>query len=86
MGLFMRGTYRIVEILKKTKAKGFEDVRIGDIIAFEITLAKRGSDKNLNWLRPLVDITNLSTGFTVTKDFSTTVNLLENFEWELEPL
>lgn len=80
--MFMRGTYKITEILKKTKAKGLEDIQVGDVIVFEVILAKRGIDRNFNWLRPTVNVTNLSTGITTEKEFSTVVKLLDSFKWE----
>ena len=82
MDIFLRGTYKILEVLKNTKAKGLEDIHAGDTIAFEIILQKRGSDRNHNWKRPLVHITNVSTGVTTIKEFSTTVKLLESFKLE----
>ena len=47
--MLVKNTYKIVRIIKKTKAKGLEDVLEGDILELSIEFTKRGSDRNYNW-------------------------------------
>ena len=78
--MLVKNSYKIVKILKKTKAKGFEDLQEGDVLKFVIEFKKRGVDNNFNWQRPLVKIKNLRTLNVVYKEFSFITKLLNNFE------
>jgi uncharacterized protein YehS (DUF1456 family) len=80
--ILVQNSYKIVKILKKTKAKGLEDIQELDIIHLSIQLTKRGSDRNHNWQRPLVKVENKRTNNISYKEFSTLTKLLESFELE----
>ena len=78
--MLVKNSYKIIKIIKQTKAKGLEDVIEGDILELSIEFTKRDTDRNHNWQRPLVKVENKRTLKFDYKEFSTVTKLLDSFE------
>jgi hypothetical protein len=80
--VFLTGTYRIKRVKAKTKARIFENMQEGDIIAFSLTL-KNTTGSRGNYATDIV-VRNLTRGEVVHKTQSELVNILGRaFELEI---
>lgn len=72
------GTYKVTKILKKTKAKMFQNVNMGDCIKFSADVI---CDRKYNDTKTYVYCTNLTTNESVYKTFNELNHILRCFEF-----
>ena len=72
--------YTVSKILKKTKAKMFTDLNIGDKIIFSIPIKRAGIGSRGNSYTSYITITNLNTDDTTQESFNQIGNRLDCFE------
>lgn len=70
------GVYEVIEVLRKTRADLFEDVKVGDILIFELTINRVSrTSGNLNATNILV---KLSKDDEIVKTRTISINQLVN--------
>jgi hypothetical protein len=82
MMLLQSKTLTIKTINKKTKAKFFEDVSVGDLLQVSMELRHTGSASGGGTYASYLTIKNLSNGTSTINSQSQLVNNLKNFEIE----
>ena len=73
--------YRVINVLKQTKAKIFTDIKVGDIIQFSTPIEYAGSNRG-NTYAVDVKIENLNNKDVSYKTFNQLPKLLEHFNLE----
>lgn len=69
--------FRITEIVKKTKAKGFDKFEVGDVLEFSMVMRNTSGAENGNYASYVTTV-NLTKGTVTSKSQSITKVLLEN--------
>jgi hypothetical protein len=75
-------TLTIYKINKKTKAKMFNNLKIGDQILLSVPVKRAG--RNRGTYSTDIKVENLNTGECTYKTFNTICNILNNFEFEIK--
>lgn len=78
----LTGTYRVVGITKKTKAKMFDTINIDDVIAFELELNRVGMNGRGGTYATYIKATNSRTGESAWKSMNEMDSILRCFEFE----
>lgn len=71
---------KVSKINKKTKAKMFENLKVGDQIQFSVPIKEAGRNKGT--YATYIKATNLGTGETAYNSFNQLPTLLDIFEFE----
>ena len=83
MDIFMKSEILTVyKINKKTQAKMFRDLKIGDQILLSVPVKRAG--RNRGTYSTDIKIENLNTGECTYKTFNTICSILNNFEFEIK--
>lgn len=78
----MSPKYRVLKILKRTNAKMFKDIRVGDIIQFSVPIRRAGGNRGKSYSVD-IEVENLSReSNTAYKTFNQLPKLLTSFEIE----
>ena len=72
----------ITMILKKTNARFFKDLKVGDIIRVTMILRRVERNNKGNLHASHVQVLNLKTGDYFMDSITRTVSYLENFDWQ----
>ena len=70
------------KINKKSKAKGFQKLEVGDIMSFSIEIAAVGSNSRGGTYAPCIKYKNKRTGEIGSSTFNELGRRLENYEFE----
>lgn len=73
--------YRVMEIKKKTNAKMFKNIQLGDVITFKTPVKRAGGFRGTNatWITTTLERTNE----TAFKTFNELPEILKNFTLEI---
>lgn len=71
--------YRVTKINRKTKAKMFKNIELGDVLIFTCILERLGTTRG-NTYAPHVKIENISKKESVHKSFNELGNIMDAFE------
>lgn len=74
---------RVTKILKKTQARMFKNIEVGDVIQLSIGAERVGRGSRGSTLAADVRVDNLTKGQHTYKTFNT-LGVLDNFEYEYE--
>ena len=77
----MRCTLVVVEVISKTNAQFFKELKVGDMLEFSTVLRGQGRGNNGTYAQNVV-IKNVHTGETVVKTFNRLNSILNNFVFE----
>ena len=75
------GTLRVKKLLKKTSAKIFKDLKVGDTVEFTVKLQRAGSSRGRTY-STYIQFKNLNNDETSFNSFNQIANILDKFEFE----
>ena len=73
-------TLKVSKIIKRTRAKMFEDLKVGSIVKMSVPVKAAGSSRGT--YATYIKIENLDTGAVAYKSFNEMWYVLANFEFE----
>lgn len=80
MSLVLKGSFQVVSIEKKSGAKMFKELKVGDIV--DITKVLCSESPRFDVTRAsYCEVKNHDTGETVRKSFAELQNIMKAFEW-----
>lgn len=80
MEITLKGKFFVTEVKKRTQAKLFKHLGIGDIVIFSVPLKRAGCNDGRTYAS-YVAIENLNNGEKITKSFNQIARCLECFEF-----
>lgn len=80
MEITLRGKYFVAEVKKRTQAKLFKNLKVGDVIEFSVPLKRAGCSDGRTYASYVV-IENLKSSERISKSFNQIARCLECFKF-----